>query len=56
MIVFKVECSESKLEANFCETGLYIEVHNHTEWGNIILTFEEVKELKKFIDSYERLD
>lgn len=56
MIVFKVEDSGSYLEARFCESGLYIETHNDSEWANMILTFEEVKELKKFIDSYERLD
>jgi len=57
MIVFKIENGDGSFEANFCERGLYIEVSNHGEWGNVILTNEEVEELKKYLSlSDERLD
>lgn len=57
MIVFKIENGDGSFEANFCTSGLYIEVSNHGEWGNVILTNEEVEELKKFLSlNNERLD
>lgn len=57
MIVFKIKNEDGSFEANFCASGLYIEVSNHGEWGNYILTNEEVEELKKFLSlNNERLD
>ena len=52
MIVFKVrqEDSDNRIEFNFCESGVYVEIGDDMDMYNFILTPSEAVDLVEFLN------